>query len=113
MSNGCGPLPGVGAIEYQDPMSENKFDYSLRVLWTSYENYVEISEWDMDNSEEALQDRLVLPLEVAVKVAAAILSSRMSRYYCDSGRCVACEIGADHQQVTKFLDKILAEEESE
>ena len=76
MSNGFGPLlRNLDAIQYEDR------EYWLRGAWTSFENYVEIC--GLDNCRPAgpwgsreidcERGRVILPTDVAVKVAAAIL----------------------------------------
>jgi hypothetical protein len=86
-------------------------------MYTNSENYVEIDGIKYDLADDN-NDTLILPYEVAFKIAAAILRSRVRAGHpvdCGgnnewSSRCWVCDSGLSHETVIKLLDGLLSNE---
>ena len=124
MGNGFGPLlQNLDSIRYKHPaFPDENCEYWLRSSYNHFENYVEIGGLDTDRAAgpwggseiDCELGRVILPDEVAVKIAAAILRSRAD---CSTGQwwsgdkpCWVCESGWDHEALINLLDGILRDE---
>ncbi|MGD9619819.1 MAG: hypothetical protein AB7G47_04640 [Mycolicibacterium sp.] len=109
MGSGFGPLvENLYAIKYQDPVGiDEPAEYHLGSCWTSAESFVEIvhDTTDFDNG------RLLVPTPAAVKIAAAILYSKV--YDGDIGPAELLTdalVGEDQAAFRRVLQRILADE---